>query len=144
MADTTQVLHRDELFSQSVTQFLRLLGWRLTLAAVLWLIWQQLATYLGPDTLPQPSDVFRRLWVITKSGEIVHMTLVTMVEVVGGLLVGGGLGILLPFVLSLSPRATRAIEPMLKIAMGIPKLALSPSSSCGSVLVFLQKSCSSP
>lgn len=126
MAETTQLLHRDELLSQGVTQFLKLLGWRIALAAFLWLVWQQLAIHLGPDTLPQPSDVFRRLWVITRSGEIVHMTLVTMAEVVGGLLVGGGLGIFLPFLLSLSPRATRAIEPFLKIAMGIPKLALSP------------------
>jgi len=126
VADTTQVLHRGQLVSQGAMQFLKLLFWRVALAVLLWIIWQQLANYLGPDTLPQPSDVFRRLWVITRSGEIIHMTLVTMGEVVGGLLVGGGLGIFLPFVLSLSPRATRAIEPFLKIAMGIPKLALSP------------------
>jgi NitT/TauT family transport system permease protein len=126
VADTTQMLHRDQILSQDAAKLLQLIFWRIALAVFLWAVWQQLAGHLGPDTLPQPSEVFRRLWAIIKSGEIVHMTFVTMAEVAGGLLVGGGLGIFLPFLLSLSPRATRAIEPFLKIAMGIPKLALSP------------------
>jgi NitT/TauT family transport system permease protein len=121
-----QTLGKEVAVSPAAAHVLKLLGARLGVAVILWALWDQAAQYLGPDILPAPSAVFARLWIITRSGEVIHMIGVTMAEVAGGLLLGGGLGILLPFVLSLSPRATRAIEPLVRIAMGIPKLALSP------------------
>lgn len=88
--------------------------------------WQLLSNRVGPYALSQPADVFARLVELATSGELFQMTATTLSVVLLGLCFGGGLGIGLPFLLSLSPRLTRTIEPIVKVLMGVPKLALSP------------------
>lgn len=104
----------------------KLYATRAGLFVVLLLVWHWLSVEAGPYVFPDLVDVCRRLIDITLSGELLSMTIVTLSEVGGGLIIGGGLGILLPFLISRSPRLVRTVEPFIKMTMGVPKLALSP------------------
>jgi len=104
----------------------KLFAARAALLVILLLGWHWLSIRLGPFVLPDLLEVARRLLEICASGELLSMSAITLGEVAGGLILGGGLGILLPFLVSRSPRLARTVEPFIKMTMGVPKLALSP------------------
>jgi NitT/TauT family transport system permease protein len=96
----------------SVTLLL-LAGWELTSRSV-------------PDLVAPPLQTLVRLAELMQSGALAAMVWTTLAETAGGLLIGAGLGVVLPFLVQMSPRWTAVIEPFAQAGVGVPKLALSP------------------
>lgn len=92
---------------------------------VLVAVWEAGARSM-PDLVASPAAALMRLSDLARSGTMLPMVGVTLAEAIGGLLLGAVPGMVLPFLIQLSPRATAAIEPLARAAVGIPKLALSP------------------
>ncbi|UFS76309.1 ABC transporter permease [Tardiphaga sp. 37S4] len=89
------------------------------------LMWEAFARWV-PDLIAGPLPTLLRVIDLVRTGEIVSMVWATTLEAIGGLLIGAGLGVVLPFVVQMSPRLSAVIEPFAKTTVGIPKLALSP------------------
>lgn len=88
--------------------------------------WAVAARALGPDILAPPIPVVTRVVALAISGDLFVHVAVTMSECFTGMAIGGGLGVLLPFLAHLSPRIETMVEPFVRAATGIPKLALGP------------------
>ena len=98
---------------------------RIAVAIVLLLTWEVFARWV-PDLIAGPVLTLVRLFDLVYTGEIVPMVWVTVLETAGGLAIGAGLGVILPFFVQMSSRLSAVIEPVAKATVGIPKLALSP------------------
>lgn len=88
--------------------------------------WAVAARSLGPDILAAPLPVLVRVATLAISGELFVHVAVTMSECFAGMALGGGLGVVLPFLAHLSPRIETMVAPFVRAATGIPKLALGP------------------
>jgi NitT/TauT family transport system permease protein len=99
---------------------------RLALAVLLVLAWHVGAERLGPPVLASPGAVFDRLVEITLSGQVLRDTYATLTLSLLGFALGCAAGILLPFLLRLSPRLTAALEPYIMMTVGVPKYAMMP------------------
>lgn len=89
-------------------------------------IWQWAHTRLGTEWIAGPAEILSRAAELARTGELWVHVWVTFGEALLGFLIGGSAGVLLPFLLRLSPRLTRALDPYLAAAMGVPKLSLAP------------------
>jgi len=99
---------------------------RILLGILLLGFWQWGAIHLGPHLLATPGAVAIRMGAMALSRDFYGHLLITTAEALGGLLIGGLAGIAAPLLLRASLRATEAILPYIRAAMGIPKLALTP------------------
>jgi NitT/TauT family transport system permease protein len=99
---------------------------RTLLAIAFFAIWYFGSYTMGTEWLPTPHATAERIWKLTMSGQLGRDTLVTFTEATLGMIIGGVGGSALPFILRLSPRLMRALEPFLSAAFGVPKLALAP------------------
>ncbi|WP_457488626.1 ABC transporter permease [Tardiphaga sp. P5_C10] len=98
---------------------------RTLVAVALLTAWEGVA-HSVPDLIAGPLPTLLRLVDLVHSGEMVQMVWMTVLETVGGLAIGAGLGVVLPFFVQMSPRLSAVVEPFAKATVGIPKLALSP------------------
>ena len=89
-------------------------------------LWQWGHVLVGGDFVAAPLEVLHRIVEITRSGELLIHTLATFQEAALGFLIGGSAGVLMPFLLRLSPRLTEALDPFVAAGTGVPKLALAP------------------
>lgn len=94
--------------------------------AILLLFSWELSAHWVPDLIAGPLPTLWRLVDLVRSGDLVPMLWATVLETAGGLAIGAGLGVVLPFLVQMSPRLSAVVEPFAKAAVGIPKLALSP------------------
>jgi sulfonate transport system permease protein len=101
-------------------------GGRLLLAAALLLGWELGARSLGPLFFAPPLAVMQRIIELAQSGQMLADILATLRVSVLGFAIAAVAGVLLPFLLRHSRRATDAIEPYIMASMGIPKYALAP------------------
>jgi NitT/TauT family transport system permease protein len=99
---------------------------QMLLAVSLLIAWYWGAVRLGPNVLARPDAVAARIGTMILSKSFYGHLFATASEALGGLLLGGAVGIAAPLLLRFSPRATDAILPFIRAAMGIPKLALTP------------------
>ena len=99
---------------------------RIAVALGLWALWEMGSIWMGEEWLPTPGATLERIWSLAMSGQLARDTLVTFTEAALGMIIGGVAGSLLPFLLRLSPRLMKALEPFLSAAFGVPKLALAP------------------
>ena len=99
---------------------------RIVLGLLLLTAWELGARHLGKLFLAPPSEVALRIVELTRSGDIFPDLWVTLSISLIGFVIGCVLGVLTPLSLSRSPRLTRAVEPFVSAAMGIPKFALAP------------------
>lgn len=79
-----------------------------------------------PTLIATPQATFRRIFELLIGNGFFQMVGSTLAEAVTGLFIGAGLGVILPFVVHLSPRLQAVAVPFARAAVGIPKLALSP------------------
>lgn len=79
---------------------------------------------LPPFILPAPDRVARALW--TSRETIAENAVVTLVEVLAGLVLGAVLGALTAIQLALFPLARTLIRPMLVFFQAVPVFALAP------------------
>lgn len=103
-----------------------ILAGRILLGLGLVVLWEVLHRWLGPGVVSSLYDIALRIAEIARDGRLLKHGGVTLYESFAGLAIGGSLGLALPFVLRLSPRAEQALSPFIGAAMGVPKLALAP------------------
>jgi NitT/TauT family transport system permease protein len=101
-------------------------GGRSALAAALLLAWDYGARTLGRLFFAPPLEVLQRIGEIAQSGQMFTDILATMRVSAAGFAIAAVAGVLLPFFLRHSQRATEAVEPFIMASMGIPKYALAP------------------
>jgi len=101
-------------------------GGRVALALALLAGWEYGARALGPLFFAPPLATAERVWTLAVSGQMFADIAATLRVAVAGFAIAGVAGVLLPFLLRRSPRATEAVEPTVMFTMGIPKYALAP------------------
>jgi NitT/TauT family transport system permease protein len=99
---------------------------RLALAAALIGAWEYGARTLGRLFFAPPHEVLARIAELAQSGQMVADIFATLRVSVAGFAIAAVAGVLLPFLLRHSRRATEAVEPYIMASMGIPKYALAP------------------
>lgn len=104
------------------------LGDRELIFALLLLLWQLLVLLGGYDKfiLPGPLDVMRQFGVVLADGRLVSHSLITLSEVIPGLLIGAGISLPLGYLLAKSPLAERLIAPYLIASQAVPVIAIAP------------------
>lgn len=95
---------------------------------LLLLLWQALTVLGGYDRfiLPGPDDVWQQFLIVAADGRLWRHTLVTVSEVVPGLLLGFGIATPLGYLLAKSPLAERLLSPYLIASQAIPVIAIAP------------------
>ncbi len=101
-------------------------GGRLVVAAALLLAWDYGARTLGRFFFAAPLEVAERIRDLALSGQMFTDIFATLRVATAGFAIAAVFGVLLPFVLRRSQRATEAVEPFIMASMGIPKYALAP------------------
>ena len=99
---------------------------RCLLALLLLLGWELGARTLGSVFFAPPLDVLKRIGTLAVNGQMLTDIAATMRVSAAGFAIAALCGVLLPFLLRRSLRATEAIEPYIMASMGIPKYALAP------------------
>lgn len=104
--------------------------WFTTLVSfvVLLLLWD-LLTRLGQYDrfiLPGPTDVWQQLAIVVSDGRLLRHALVTIGEVIPGLLLGFIIATPLGYLLARSPLAERLLSPYLIASQAIPVIAIAP------------------
>lgn len=99
---------------------------RLGLFLLLLLAWEAGHRSLGTTYIAGPLDVAVRLSHMVASGSVWPHLGATLLASALGFAIGWATGFALAALLSLSPRASAAIEPYILFAMGIPLFALIP------------------
>jgi NitT/TauT family transport system permease protein len=90
--------------------------------------WQALVTVGNYDRfiLPGPLDVWQQFRLVAQDGRLVRHTLVTVGQVIPGLLIGCLIAMPLGYLLAKSPLAERLLSPYLIASQAIPVIALAP------------------
>ena len=76
--------------------------------------------------LPGPADVWSQFLIVLSDGRLVHHSLVTISEIIPGLLIGLMIAIPLGYILAKSPLAERLLSPYLIASQAIPVIAIAP------------------
>ena len=95
---------------------LLLLGWHLL---VIW------GNY-PPFILPAPLDVWRQFVIVGSDGRLLTHSLITIAEIIPGLLLGCLVAMPLGYLLAKSPLAERLISPYLIASQAVPIIAVAP------------------
>lgn len=95
---------------------------------LLLLFWQGLVVFGEYDRfiLPGPLDVWRQFWVVVGDGRLLRHSLITIGEVIPGLLLGCLVAAPLGYLLAKSPLAERLVSPYLIASQAIPIIAIAP------------------
>ena len=101
-------------------------GGRLLVAVAIIAAWAYGARTLGPLFFAPPLDVLERIGAMARNGQLVADIAATMRVSAAGFTIAAFFGVLIPFLLRRSLRATEAVEPYIMASMGIPKYALAP------------------
>ena len=95
---------------------------------LLLLAWHMVTVISGYERflLPGPLDVWRQFNMVLADGRLLRHTLVTVGEVIPGLLLGFLIATPLGYLLAKSPLAERLISPYLIASQAIPVIAIAP------------------
>jgi NitT/TauT family transport system permease protein len=102
--------------------------WQIGLLAAAVIVWEDLAARgrLDPLFFSRPSHIGARVADWFASGRIYQHIAVTAQETLLAFLAGAALGIVAGFLLARSPAVSRVLEPYIKIANALPRIALAP------------------
>jgi NitT/TauT family transport system permease protein len=95
---------------------------------LLLLAWHLFAVFGDYDRfiLPRPADVGRQFVLVAGDGRLLKHTLITVSEVIPGLLLGFVVAAPLGYLLAKSPLAERLLSPYLIASQAIPIIAIAP------------------
>ncbi|MGI6168706.1 MAG: ABC transporter permease [Christensenellales bacterium] len=102
--------------------------WRIGLLIGLLVVWEAAAQlgWIDPFITSSPSRVVNTILSLHQTGQLwVHIG-VTVLETVGGFLLGTVLGIIIAVALWWSPKVCRIADPYLVVLNSLPKVALGP------------------
>lgn len=104
--------------------------WATTLISFIFLLlaWQLLVTLGNYDSfiLPGPVVVGKQFMVVLKDGRLLKHSLITIMEVIPGLLIGFFIALPLGYLLAKSRLAERLLSPYLVASQAIPIIAIAP------------------
>lgn len=104
--------------------------WATTITSFIFLLlsWQLLVTWGEYDSfiLPGPGAVGRQFLVVLKDGRLLKHSIITISEIIPGLLLGFFIALPLGYLLAKSPLAERLISPYLISSQAIPIIAIAP------------------
>lgn len=103
-------------------------GWSLISLIFFLAAWEVIVRVqdVAPFILPRPSAILASLWGITIDGRLPRHTLITLSEVVPGLLIGTLIALPLGYVITKSKWAETLISPYLIATQAIPIIAIAP------------------
>lgn len=105
----------------------RIFAWRLLIVMAVVIGWDLSSrTFIDPFYISRPATVADKLWDWVSSGEIIEHILVTLQELVYGLVIGVVLGVLVALILGSSPTMAAVFRPFVTVAYSFPQLALTP------------------
>lgn len=95
---------------------------------VLLILWELITVLGGYDRfiLPGPLDVWQQFQIVAADGRLARHALVTIGEVIPGLLLGFAVATPLGYLLARSPLAERLLSPYLIASQAIPVIAIAP------------------
>ena len=95
---------------------------------ILLLLWQAVVLFGAYDKfiLPGPWDVAQQFGVVLGDGRLLRHSLITISEVIPGLLIGAAISLPLGYLLAKSAVAERLISPYLIASQAIPVIAIAP------------------
>jgi len=99
-----------------VSFMLLILGWHLLV------IWGGYPAFI----LPGPGDVWRQFLIVLADGRLLKHSLVTISEIIPGLLIGFLIALPLGYLLAKSSLADRLLSPYLIASQAIPVIAIAP------------------
>jgi NitT/TauT family transport system permease protein len=116
---------------KSLAHFIKLLPQWVTILisfVLLLLGWQMLTSVGGYDRfiLPSPIDVWQQVLIVVADGRLLKHSLITISEIIPGLLIGLIIAIPMGYLLAKSPLAERLISPYLIASQAIPVIAIAP------------------
>jgi NitT/TauT family transport system permease protein len=79
-----------------------------------------------PFILPAPADVWDKFLVTLADGTLIYHTSITLVEILGGLLLGVTVATLLGYLLAKSPLLDQLVSPYIVALQAFPVVALAP------------------
>jgi len=90
--------------------------------------WQLLVVIGGYESfiLPAPLDVAQQFVLVASDGRLLRHSLVTISEIIPGLLIGFFVALPLGYLLAKSPLAERLISPYLIASQAVPIIAIAP------------------
>ena len=103
--------------------------WTLLLSLPLLILgWHGLVVWTGYPAfiLPGPVAVWDQFWVVVADGRLLRHSLITISQVIPGLLIGLAIATPLGYLLAKSPLAERLISPYLIASQAIPIIAVAP------------------
>jgi sulfonate transport system permease protein len=105
---------------------LQLLSWLAPIVLVV--VWEALAQagWLSPQVLPAPSKVLRTAYKLAVSGSLLNDLGVSLLRVIAGFAIGGGVGFTLGVLVGFSRIAEAAIDRCVQMIRAIPFLAVLP------------------
>ena len=104
-------------------------GWLVFLSLLLALgIWTAVVdwSHLPDFVLPSPAAVGQKFWVTLADGTLLHHTLVTLSEVLSGLLIGSCLATCIGYFLARSRALEQILSPFLVASQAVPTIAIAP------------------
>jgi NitT/TauT family transport system permease protein len=112
-----QILNRQPTWLVVLLSFILLVfAWQL----VVW--WGDYPAFI----LPGPFDVWRQFLLVLQDGRLLSHSLVTISEIIPGLLIGFLIALPLGYLLAKSPLADRLLSPYLIASQAIPVIAIAP------------------
>ncbi len=117
------------LFRQLPDVASRKRGWLggISLLAGVWL-WWAVARWSGLPAfiLPSPLDVWARFWRALGDGSLAFHTMITLLEILLGLLSGATLAMVLGYLIAKSHTLERLLSPYLVASQAVPLVAIAP------------------
>lgn len=104
-------------------------GWLILFSLLIaFLIWSALNEWgnLPAFVLPAPAEVWHRFVQVVEDGTLLQNTLVTLSEVLLGLLTGSLLATVIGYSLSKSPVLEKIVSPFLVASQAVPTVAIAP------------------
>lgn len=101
----------------------------ITFSTILLIIIWQLIVLIGgypAFIFPAPLDVWQQFLILLQDGRLFTHALVTLSEVIPGLLIGFTIALPMGYLLAKSPTAERLISPYLIASQAIPGIAIAP------------------
>ena len=97
----------------------------ITLAFLVWYLLTEMAI-IPPFMLPTPATVWQRFWQITLDGSLLRNLLVTLQEVLAGLILGVCTATVLGYLLAKSRAVERFLSPYIVASQAVPIVAIAP------------------
>lgn len=99
----------------------------ISIALTVW-FWNALVRWNNypPFILPAPADVWRKFLITLNDGTLWHHASMTLIEILGGLLVGVFVATVLGYLLAKSPLLDQLVSPYIVALQSFPVVALAP------------------